>query len=62
MSTSADHLIEDAEGMSLAVAGVGPEGADVKSMPMSVNGLSVELLEELAALAAKFPSPPGAGR
>jgi general stress protein YciG len=29
------------------------EGADVKSMPVSPNGLSSELLEELAALAAE---------
>ncbi|MEU2598243.1 transposase [Streptomyces hirsutus] len=43
MSTSMDHLVGDAEGV---------EGADVQSMPMSVNGASAELLEELAALAA----------
>ena len=29
------------------------EGADVKLMPVSQNGLSRELLEELAALAAR---------
>lgn len=47
-----DHLVGDAEGVSLAVAGEGVEGAGVKSMTMSVNGPSV-VLEELAALAAE---------
>ncbi len=53
MSTMADRLIETAEGVLLAETGEGAEGADVKSMPVSVNGLSSELLEELAALAAE---------
>jgi hypothetical protein len=53
MSTSTGHLIESAEGVLLAVAGESAEGAEVKSMPVSVNGLSAELLEELAALAAE---------
>ncbi|MFI1488060.1 IS256 family transposase [Streptomyces sp. NPDC020747] len=45
--------MEAADGVSLGVAGEGVEGADVKSMPVSANGLSSELLEELAALAAE---------
>jgi putative transposase len=53
MSTTTDHLIEVVGGVSLAGAGEGVEGADVKSMPVSPNGLSHELLEELAALAAE---------
>ena len=53
MSTTTDHLIEAAGGVSLAAAGESVEGADVKSMPVSQNGLSSELLEELAALAAE---------
>jgi putative transposase len=53
MSTTTDHLIEAAGGVSLAVAGESVEGADVKSMPVSQNGLSSELLEELAALAVE---------
>lgn len=52
MSTSTGHLIESAEGVSLAEVGESAEGADVKSMPVSQNGLSGELLEELAALAS----------
>ena len=42
-----------AGGVSLAEAGGSAEGTDVKSMPVSPNGLSSELLEELAALAAE---------
>jgi putative transposase len=53
MSTTTDHLIKGADGVSLAGAGESAEGADVKSMPVSANGLSSELLEELAALAAE---------
>ncbi|MEU3099616.1 hypothetical protein ABZ690_34140, partial [Streptomyces sp. NPDC006967] len=53
MSTSTDHLIETVQGVSLAEAGESVQGADVKSMPVSVNGLSAELLEELAMLAAE---------
>lgn len=53
MSTSTGHLIESAGGVSLAEAGESAQGADVKSMPVSVNGLSAELLEELAALAVE---------
>ncbi|OKJ44983.1 hypothetical protein [Streptomyces sp. CB01580] len=53
MSTSMDHLVGDAEGKSIAVAGEGAKCFDVKSMPMSVNGLSAELLEEPAAPAAE---------
>ncbi|AVH54695.1 hypothetical protein C4B68_01375 [Streptomyces dengpaensis] len=53
MSTTTDHLIEAADGVSLAGAGESVEGAEVKSMPVSANGLSSELLEELAALAAE---------
>ncbi|MCW2874812.1 hypothetical protein [Actinacidiphila oryziradicis] len=34
------------------MSGDAVEGADVKSMPVSQNGLSGELLEELAALAS----------
>jgi transposase-like protein len=47
------HLIEIVGGVSLAGVDGGPQGADVKSMPVSQNGLSSELLEELAALAAE---------
>jgi general stress protein YciG len=53
MSTTTDHQIEAVGGVSLAETVGGAQGADVKSMPVSVNGLSVELLEELAALAAE---------
>ncbi len=37
MSTMTGHLIEAVDGVSLAVAGEGAEGADVKSMPVSPN-------------------------
>ncbi|MER7694741.1 transposase [Streptomyces sp. NPDC097610] len=53
MSTTTDHLIENVDSVSLAEVGASTEGADVKSMPVSQNGLSSELLEELAALAAE---------
>ncbi|MET9386937.1 hypothetical protein ABZY09_39430 [Streptomyces sp. NPDC002928] len=53
MSATKVHLMGTAEGVSLALAGEDAEGADVKSMPESANGLSAELLEELAALAAE---------
>ncbi|MBX9399255.1 transposase [Streptomyces sp. TRM72054] len=53
MSTTMDHRIETSGGVSLAVADSSVQGADVKSMPVSPNGLSSELLEELAALAAE---------
>jgi putative transposase len=53
MGTTTGHLIGTVDGVSLALAGDGVEGADVKSMPVSPNGLSTELLEELAALAAE---------
>jgi putative transposase len=53
MSTTTGHLIETAGGVSLAMAGDAVDGADVKSIPVSQNGLSRELLEELAALAAE---------
>jgi putative transposase len=53
MSTMTGHLIGTVGGVSLAGAGGGAESADVKSMPVSPNGLSSELLEELAALAAE---------
>ncbi|GGX40910.1 hypothetical protein GCM10010353_65350 [Streptomyces chryseus] len=44
MSTTTDHLIEATDGVSLAMDGASVEGADVKSMPVSENGLSAELL------------------
>jgi putative transposase len=53
MGTTTDHLIGTGSGVSLAGVGEAVEGADVKSMPVSTNGLSSELLEELAALAAE---------
>jgi putative transposase len=53
MSATTDHLIVDIDGVSLAAAWASAEGADVKSMPLSPNGLSSELLEELATLAAE---------
>ncbi|MFJ6215590.1 hypothetical protein ACIQGZ_20005, partial [Streptomyces sp. NPDC092296] len=53
MNMTAGHLIETVDSVSLAEVGVSAEGADVKSMPVSPNGLSSELLEELAALAAE---------
>jgi len=53
MSTTMDHRIETSGSVSLAVADCSVQGADVKSMPVSQNGLSSELLEELAALAAE---------
>ncbi|MEU6012154.1 IS256 family transposase [Streptomyces sp. NPDC047453] len=53
MSTTTDHRIETSGSVSLAVADGSVQGADVKSMPVSPNGLSLELLEELAALAAE---------
>ncbi len=53
MSMTTDHQIETFGSVSLAAADGSDEGADVKSMPVSPNGLSSELLEELAALAAE---------
>ncbi|MFF4147810.1 transposase [Streptomyces sp. NPDC001698] len=53
MSTTTDHRIETLGSVSLAVVDGSVQGADVKSMPVSPNGLSSELLEELAALAAE---------
>jgi len=53
MGTTTDHLIGTGSGVSLAGVAGAVEGADVKSMPVSANGLSSELLEELAALAAE---------
>ncbi|MET8211980.1 transposase, partial [Streptomyces sp. NPDC005373] len=53
MGTTTDHLIENVDSVSLAEVGASTQGADVKSMPVSHNGLSSELLEELAALAAE---------
>ncbi|WP_411142450.1 hypothetical protein [Streptomyces sp. x-80] len=53
MSTTTGHLIETVESVSLAEVSMSAEGADVKSMPVSHNGPSSELLEELAALAAE---------
>lgn len=46
MSTTTDHLIESVDSVSLAKVGASAEGADVKLMPVSQNGLSSELLEE----------------
>lgn len=43
MSTTMEHGIETLGSMSLAVVGGGVQGADVKSMPVSPNGLSSEL-------------------
>jgi hypothetical protein len=51
--STTDHLIGTGSGVSLAGVAGAVEGADVKSMPVSANGLSSELLEELAALAAE---------
>jgi hypothetical protein len=48
-----DHRIETLGSVSLAGADGSVQGADVKSIPVSPNGLSSELLEELAALAAE---------
>ncbi|GLW04840.1 IS256 family transposase [Streptomyces lavendulae subsp. lavendulae] len=53
MGTTTGHTIGMAGGVSLAGAGESAEGSGVKAMPVSENGLSVELLEELAALAAE---------
>jgi hypothetical protein len=53
MGTTTDHRIETLASVSLAVADGSVQGADVKSMPVSPNGLSRELLEEPAALAAE---------
>ncbi|ELP66001.1 transposase [Streptomyces turgidiscabies] len=53
MNATTGHLIEAVDRVSLAVADGSVQGADVKSMPVSENGLSSELLEELAALAAE---------
>ena len=53
MSMTTSHLIETVDRVSLAELGASVEGADVKSMPVSPNGLSSELLEELAVLAAE---------
>ncbi|MFJ3777824.1 hypothetical protein ACIPX0_39670 [Streptomyces sp. NPDC090075] len=47
-----DQRIETLGSVSLAVADSNVQGADVRSMPVSPNGLSSELLEELATLAA----------
>jgi transposase-like protein len=59
MSATTDHLIETVDSVSPAEVGVSAEGADVKSMPVSPNGLSSELLEEPAALAAEKVSGDG---
>jgi hypothetical protein len=48
MSTTMDHRIETSGSVSLAVADSSVQGADVKSMPVSPNGLPSELLDELA--------------
>ena len=53
MNATTGHLIEAVDRVSLAVADGSVQGADVKSMPVSENGLSSELLEELAAVAAE---------
>ncbi|MPY35693.1 IS256 family transposase [Streptomyces adustus] len=53
MGTTTGHTIGLVDGVSLARADEAAEGSGVKSMPVSENGLSVELLEELAALAAE---------
>ncbi|MGW1259486.1 hypothetical protein ACWD5Q_30955 [Streptomyces sp. NPDC002513] len=53
MSTTTDHRIETSGSVSPAVADGSVQGADVKSMPVSPNGRSSELLGELAALAAE---------
>ncbi|MFF7183122.1 hypothetical protein [Streptomyces sp. NPDC008121] len=53
MGTTTSHTIGMDGGVSLARADETAEGAGVKSMPVSGNGLSPELLEELAALAAE---------
>jgi putative transposase len=53
MSATTDHLIETVDVVSFAGNGESAEGADAKSMRVSPNGLSAELLEELAALAAE---------
>ncbi|WUX87608.1 transposase (plasmid) [Streptomyces sp. NBC_01426] len=53
MGTSMGHTIGMVGGVSLGKADQATEGAGVKSMPTSLNGLSLELLEELAALAAE---------
>ncbi|WP_327381748.1 MULTISPECIES: hypothetical protein [unclassified Streptomyces] len=53
MGTTTGHTIGMAGGVSLARADGTAEGSGVKAMPVSENGLSVELLEELAALAAE---------
>ncbi|MEU3355706.1 IS256 family transposase [Streptomyces sp. NPDC037389] len=53
MGTTTSHTMGMASGVSLARADGTVEGSGVKSMPVSENGLSVELLEELSALAAE---------
>ncbi|MFI6006628.1 DUF5133 domain-containing protein [Streptomyces sp. NPDC051366] len=53
MSMRSGHLIEMVDGVSLADGGVSAEGSGVKPMPVSENGLSLELLEGLAALGAE---------
>lgn len=49
MGTTMGHTNGIADGVSLAGVDGTAEGSGVKSMPVSENGLSVELLEELAA-------------
>ncbi|MER5595998.1 hypothetical protein [Streptomyces sp. NPDC002265] len=53
MGTTTGHTIGLVDGVSLARTDEAAEGSGVKSMPVPENGLSVELLEELAALAAE---------
>lgn len=55
MSTTIDHSIEAAAGVSLAEGGDGAQGADVRTTMIgtSANGLSLPLLDELAMLAAE---------
>ncbi|MFE2094020.1 hypothetical protein [Streptomyces sp. NPDC059460] len=53
MSTTLDQRIETSGSVSLAAGDGSAQGADVKSIPVSQNGLSSEPLEELDALAVE---------
>ncbi|MEV7325675.1 hypothetical protein, partial [Streptomyces sp. NPDC093970] len=62
MSTTTDNRFKTPGSVSLAVADRSALGADVKSKPVSPNGLSSELLEELAAEKVRGEEPRKTGQ
>ena len=51
MTIQKTHSLETVGGVSLAAGGTAADGADVKRMPESVDGLSLDLLDALTLLA-----------